>query len=854
MNLSKLFIFCSWICRNTSLIQNETPQLTVDDKIQLLQNIIHTNIWYNDVCKINIILDGKIINLQNSLEKLKKTQNNNEQAIEDTKRKLYVNTLSNLFEISRLMYISLECIYSNVIIKYLVLYFHSAEFDDIYSLKQFTIRMLFNLLSFREMHPNLISSNNTLLLALMSINFFFYNDLKSSLNTNKKTVVSRIINWIELFRCTNCFVSYCNYNTDINNFANFSKTFFEELKKYSFDINFKMLENSKYNEKMYAPAQILLKSLTDLNQSFSIGTIKVKWNGGTKLMSEIAIASVNSNKIKDIFNYQMLLVKVLKDLFCVTFLDKSIDKHNSSVLKNILKAFDVYVNQIIPNNYPSDLYSSIKKIKKLIETDLFKFTSTQFKKAKFFVLPICCKGGCNNGRLSEKTKQILTVSTIIVDTLPLNFAKRIMINDVIMSVKNNQYFKTFHQTFQLLLSESNVLKRYREEPKKINDHLNVASKDDCHEMPQIRTNLFLFYLLIYSQQENISIRKFKIPNFAILSSMEFIKINLAHVYKKFYTNTKIVDIFIPITIYFKNARYLFLEYILVQQYLLLTINLLESYEMDNCYYYSNVFAHNLDIFTNILKDETIQESFANPNQIYNQIKKNTRLLVGDFDEDVNAYLAWVDAFIPNGYFSYYNNGEFNSNIILWNGTKDKIDNVALNITQSVIEIDYLIRYETEVLKLFVLNVFEKLLYIGLNRNKLASAGTAVTWSTIDKDIEELQILLCPTVKKTLTDRVLAESRKILRDPDNETIKEVVSIIEENIMSLRATRTAEDGSNELVSKPFPDHYSLDGVHYSFQTDIEFVSEILKFIKNNNTISENDYFTSTYEEVRMKVTVT
>lgn len=854
MNLLNLFVFFSWIYRNTSLIQNETPQFTVDDKIKLLQNIINTDIWYNDICKIHVILDGKIINLRNSLDELRKTQkNNNEQEIEDTKRKLYIDTLPNLFEISRLMYISLECIYSDVIIKYLVLYFHSVEFNRINSLKQFTVKMLFNLLSFRKMYSNLMSSNNTLLLALMSINIFFSNDLKSSSNTNKKTVISRIINWIEFFRCTNCFISYCNYYTKIKNFANLSEKFFEELKKYSFDINFKMLENSKYDENMYAPAQILLKSLTDLNQKFSIGTIKVKWNGEIKLMSEIAITSVNSNEINDIFNYQMLLIKVLKDLFYVTFLDKSIEKHSSSALKNILNAFDVYVNQIIPNNYPSDLYSSIKEIKKLIETDLFEFTSKWFKKSKSFILSKFCKGGCNNGRLSEKTKHMLTVSTIVVDTLPSNFAKRIMIYDVIMSVKNNQYFKTFHQIFQLLLSESNILKRYSTEPKNINDHLKIAVKGNCHEIPQLRKNLFLFYLLISSQQENISIKKFKVPDFAILSSMELIKTNLAYVYKKFHINTKIMDIFIPITIYFKNARYSFLEYVLVQQYLLLTINLLESYEMDNCYYYSNVFAHSLDMFTNILKDDTIQENFANSNVIYNQIKKHTTLLVGDFDENIEACLAWVDAFIPNGYFRYYNNGEFNSNIILWNGTNDKIDNVALNITQSVIEIDYLIKYEMEILKLFVLNVFEILLHIGLNKNKLVSTGTAVMWSTIDKDIEELRILLCPTEEKTLTDRVLAESRRILHDCDNKTIKEVVSIIEEHVISLRTTLTADDGSNELVSNPFPDHYSLDGVHYSFQTNIEFISEILKFIKNNNTISENDYFT-TYEDVCMKMTVT
>lgn len=869
MNTIKFFVIFLWYYVSRSKAQEKTQQY-VENELTTLLNMMNNEIWRKDICLQSVIFNGEPTTLKNTVQKFKKIKkyiekkiNNAEdqKVIEDAKRELYTHTLSSLLTISKLMYTALECLYSGLIVKFLVLYFHFIDLNYIHVLKPCVVKIMFNLLSFMEVHQNLRFTDHALLLSLMSINVLFYHDLNSTSDFDEKKVIARTVNMIERYRCKNCPGSdYYYANFDLNNSADAFKIILSELKIYSFDVDlksFNAVENPTYDEEMYSPTCILLKGLSDFNLVFNnIRDIMVTGDDGTVRMSEVFERAINSYRIHDMFKYQMLLIGVIKDLFCMVFFELANEMRSSSDFNNALNAFEVFIHQIIPSNYPPYLYDPIKKIKQLVKTDLYNSKQSQTTQKRRFHILSPSRGGDYTHydvQLSEETKQMLAESTVVVkESLPFDL-KQVRISDFVNAVVKHKHFKSFRQVFQLFLSEPSALDKYRTytDPSEI---LYTSGPTGCHEMPQLRKNLFLFRSLVVSvQHENLFVKpRLNGPDFATLSSMEHIKTNLAYVRERFNANAELMNIFAPITIHFKDAEYSNLESQLVKQYSLLTINLMENYEMDRCYD-GPTFVYNLDMYRQILKDEKLYHDRysaafaskrvrepANFDRVYigDAIRRNTMTFVAALDEDVDvdSYLAWVDAFVPNGYFYHYD-GPFDSDSISWNGAGDRVDGV----TRGVIEIDRLIEYETATVKRFVCSVLKKILYVAANVNELLSAGAesgaAVALSTIDADVEKFQTVLCPTARKTYTDRIIAESRRIFRSDrgsDPATVEKVVEAVAGHIALLHGSETAD-----VHVGPLPD-CSLDCIHYSVQTDVEYATEVLKFIKNNNLISENEFF--------------
>lgn len=882
MNVIKLFVIFLWYYVSTCKAQEKMQQY-VENELTTLLTIMNNEIWKEDICLQSVIFNGKPTTLSNTVQKFKKMKKfidkkiNNAAdqkniVIGDAKRELYTHTLSSLFTISKLMYTALECLYSGLIVKFLVFYFNLIDFnrdlDHIYVLKPCAVRIMFNLLSFMDIHQNLRFTDHAFLLSLMSIIVSFYHDLNGTSDFDKKKVIARMVNMIERYRCKNCPGSdYYYANIDLENSVDAIEIILNELEKYSFDVDLKSLnvtKNPAYGEEVYSPEAVLLKEPSGFNSVFNnMGDIMVTGDDGTMRLSEISERAVNSYRIKDIFKYQMLLIRVIKDLFCMIFFELANDIRNSSDFNNVLNAFEVFIDQIIPSNYPPYLYDPIKKIKILVKTDLYNSEKSQpIKKRGLKVLPkLFSKGGFthNDVQLSEETKQMLAGSTVIVkEKLPFEL-KQVRISDLVNAIIKHKHFKTFRQIFQLFLSEPSALDKYRTYTDS-SEKLYTSRPAGCHMMPLLRKNLFLFRSLVVGvQHENLFVKpRLNGPDFATLSSMEHIKTNLACVYKRFNANAEIMNIFAPITIHFKDATYSNLESQLAKQYSLLTINLIETYEMDHCYD-GPAFVYNLDMYRKILKDEKLYNNHcsanfvservhepANFDRVYieNAIRLNTTTfaaaLCKDVDEnvDVDSYLAWVDVFVPNGYFYFYDS-RFDSDSVFWNGTEDRVRSAALSVTRGVIEIDRIIEYETATVKRFVRNVLKKILYVAVNMNELLSAGaksgTAAALSTIDADVEKFQTILCPTARKTYTDRIITESREIFHSDrgSNPTIVEKVA----GYIALLQLHASE--MEDVHIKPMPD-CSLECIHYSMETDIEYATEILRFIKNNNLISESEFF--------------
>lgn len=830
--LTVIIIYLDWF--SSAFVLDEDLTKDMMGRIQTLKSILNNDLWRLHIIHQDIIFNGEISKLNLEFERILKSSVIDQQTYVKNKKdytsKLYdTQLLRYSFEMSKLMYIALECKYSELIFKSFLFLFYSNTISEIFStLKKHYVRLMYNLFTFRDLYPNLKFADQTLIISLLSINIYFHHFNHQDVIEHME--IAQMVNLLEYFRCSNCLIPdhdyyrYPEFYEDMEIFNSIS----QDLKIYSSDVGIDQLKGSempKYDDDIYNLKNLVVGHIFEKYPS--IHNIGIKWKNNVETFITIYEKSIKSHDIKDIFDYQMLLIDVIRDLFCIQFL-KVIG--NSFKLNRTMDDFDIYLKQIIPNNYPPNLYDSIKTIQNAIKSNTKNQKKTNKLNRIITILQYKLKP------LKKNLKTYLKINTVVLNEQSSIFIKNGKMTEFIQDIVNYKYFKIFILTFQLFLSESNRIENYRI----LKSNPNTGDFAGCNNaiMSNLRENLYLFRSLIAGrQQAYYEVKKTNGPDFATLSSMMNIKKNLAYVYDKFNENDEIMKIITPITINLKNATYSVKKYILAKQYLLLTINLIESYEIRNCSMDSEKL--NLNIYNRIMRDENMRTDVLrnihspadfNVEYIQERIRKRTiKFLREQFYEDVEDGLMWVDTLIPNGYLYYYDS-KFNSKHVFWNGIVVDINSVSSSITEYVFHHKYFFEYQVVILKWLICNVFKKLLYIVNHIHRFQS--TATTLSTINAELQILKTrlrfprnLYIKTYINTIFD---VYNLICINYKDMALIQNGVSIIIKQIELLKIIDT-EDYSTFLNEM-----YSLDIIHNSILDDIKFSTEIIKFFNQKKLL--------------------
>lgn len=809
MKFSKLSILLFW-CYIIAISQVMGKNDSDYNKSTILISIIKTDIWKHDIGMQDIILRRKVTNLWkhaikykhfNNIAKLN-TNDNNTQYL---KQQSESETLRVFSEIANVLYLSLKCKYSNIIINFLQFIFEMISscsiknelvtenecINDIilHLIKQqkYFVKMIFELFMFIDYFPNLKYSGQELLKSLMSINLFsnFFMNYRRTIYYSRsqnfgseKNVIAQINNFVERFRCKNCPI---NVNHDFeNNKKNkdkvneitkkndviFSEKQWNEMSAM-FNKYFEQIviadssdpshaKNSKFKEEMYDTEYLVFKHIINNEKYSNIGTLMVASDEPLHepmLLKELFKNALKTYSIKTIFDFQKLFVNVILDLCHIQFhnFNDSGVLGNGKILQTLLTNTMVFTKILLPVNHPKNVANSLQLLYNTILQKIEEHLSGQNKEKTIL------------GRLLLNKLRIITIQ----NWEKYKFLKNFPISSLIQDVLSHKYFNSFIQYFNLLLSEPNTLEEYRLFD--MQHMINAKAGSVCLAMSNLRENLILFEALKSKRSDKV-FKHYKNngTNATILRLIQFLNTSLAYLYKEHIESDEIKKIILPISMHFKNAAHSSEESsngFLLKQQLLLTINLIEYFEINNC----AVVHFNFDMVMEILDDKNLLK-FGDNNIVVGfdetYIEKRLKLsLVHPEKEDKQLTLTWVNKFIPND-FSLYYNSQFNSKTINWDGSEYTLNDVLINIKHGVIDYNDLIRFKVFKIKWFIFNLFKKILYVLVNRNKYSESSrhtsdtsNIITMETIKSDVSRFRYLQVPGPIKVYLLTVLNEFSK-----------------------------------------------------------------------------------------------
>ncbi|VVC42410.1 Hypothetical protein CINCED_3A011513 [Cinara cedri] len=873
---TRIAVFLLWCCYynyGVYAIEKLFQRNDVERKIEILETIVNNEIWWKLICNRNILFDGELVNMKDVWRRLLKCRTAVVNVSERNSTESNVTVFKDLLRVSKSIYTALECEYSNVIVDTLKLLFYVGDY--FLYLKDHLAKMIYNLFSFRDLYPSLKHADNTFLLSLVSV----YLGVQMNTPEPRKTVVARMINLIERFRCKYCEISDYDYYHYESEFEDAAKTsVFEELQdrleRLSEEIDFGMLQQSNgkptFVSEMYDPNVIMMSHVFAIYPA--IEKLTVKWFGNKPVaLYDVAKCVIGRSQIRDVYRYYMLFVGMIKDFFCLRFHRV---KNNRSMFESELDAFDVYLRRIVPANYPPHLLRSVKKIRRSVWGDLDaakmkKATSTSIRKITLFKTSRTDYGGDAPVRLSRETIDLCARDTVIVDDdVSKAFIEETEMSEFVQTVIGNEpiFVSTVIEMFHLFSSEPNTLEYHH--IFKTDSRRKNEVKLECPQMPKIRETLFLVRSSIAAMhQSEHHVKKTNGPHLSTLLSIKLLVRNLVLVLENFNDHdesfAEIINIFAPLAIYVKSHRYSSLQCIVLKQYLLLTLNAVEGYELNNCNGYGAPVPYNLDMYKTILDDEhmyvpagskiVITPADFDTRYITRRITKITKEVeqlfhVSSTDDDyVDDSLSLVDKLVPNAYFQYYDS-EFNLTTVFWDGVEVHVNNVNTSVTRDIIDVGHLIRFQIFKLKLLICNVFRKMLFVTRHASDFSTIIQDDSENTLVASINDVFILFgelsFPLKIGDYVKTIVHEYEEIFQNYDplmfdenfEENSRKMSDTLEEQLELLK---TSEVDDNNIL--PETDLKSMfHRIHYSLETDLKFTSKILESLMESKIIAVDDLF--------------
>lgn len=611
MELLKIFTFCFLCCSASAIGFNNIMEM-----IHRVRNISKEKLWADNILTQKIIVDNKDVEAKDALKDI-----NDEFLFE--KKLNNAQLLGMLAEASKALYTAQKCKYSNLVQNVLVTFFESilscqnllkSNLDDINKspneiqsyinqviestilLKKYIVKFIFNTRNMMKLAPILKSSDHNLLKSLKFINLCLYHiriyvnkngsEYLSSISSkiDLKRMFAQMIKVIENFRIKNCqVVDYFEANVykkiQVNNVIQFQQNVDFRLllndMLISLQIYFKdtalfnnYLEKGLiFNEEMYDPKFMLLERILNMSNYSIIPTLLVRWKNDkdwTTLNNVYNNVSETFN-LQTIYDYQVFLVEIIKNLFFVKFLNK-----NTNDIQDLLYAFEEFTNKMLPKNYSTDSYGTIKKVLNSLHDDL-RSTSTE-----------------STPTLSKRSIELLQKVSIVL-TLPDDTTQGYSINGIVdkLSMKNlvseiinDQSFNIFIETFEELSYESYTLDNYNIYQVNGTDR-NQPTIDEmaCKNLSTFRKNLLSFHLLTH-KFERVVVGFNDTDDSHVENAKMFIFDHVMHLFRSYQDHNKIRQIVLPIiirfTYTFKNKNDDML------QFLFLHLNLIENVELTNC--------------------------------------------------------------------------------------------------------------------------------------------------------------------------------------------------------------------------------------------------------------------------------
>lgn len=631
--------------------------------------------------------------------------------------------------------------------------------------KPYIVKAIFNLFNFNDLSENLKSSDQTLLVSLLTINTFLYssdikkellNYMKSSRESDIKDekfiyiddaypyfdkLVTQLMYSLKNFTC-----KYCQFTFNTLDYTNVQPAYYSKIKSGNeftdFDSAIKSFMDTHYlihieklngfkfesvvvdiDDDMYDSKYLLLKEIFTIESGFQ--SLLMEFGMKTKKTTiEIVKDVATSFNIKKVLTYHIYLIEFIRSIFSVQIKNLTLSTNNCfekqafDKLKTLVDFFVEFTDNLIPDNYPPILFNFINVIKNALLADLNQSES-------------------NNVLLSDKTLQLLMSNSMIsTDKNNVHLYLEISMSNLIEKIVGFHNFKSFKQTFEILLQESNTLDDYylikADNQKEIEDSYRITIIDTgtCTLLPVIRECILLFWSLIEIIETQIN-NKLKLQSNKFRHSRSQIDENyllqdyltpsfdnmfeyMAHVYKN--TNdVRLQTIFLPLLVHFQNT-----EWILYRNYeqickknsilkrtLLLAANAIQFYQVNKC----NGAEDSQSIMEKISKYTRDKRKINIINNIHTKIVLKTRIYNYKSFE-IRKYISGViDAYIFSNYLDITNVTYLSNVSLLWHGLKRSVLNVSHDVAQNVVDHQYILRFQTLMLHYLFAKIYVNLDYI-----------------------------------------------------------------------------------------------------------------------------------------------
>lgn len=751
--------------------------------------------------------------------------------------------------------------------------------------KIYIVKMIIDLMQFKKISPNLNSTDHTLLKSLISINLFLYhtkayitkyesdmvlkikghgiND-KSDTNSeiNIKIVLAQVINLVERYSCKYCYVhSAYVFNKDldekIKDLATKSENIYKEIHNFlknTKENNFKPFLTSvsiKYEDditipketkfKIYDPEYLLFHDIFRIKKNFPFfPTLKVKWNNTDdwEELQNVYDKVKNTDDIRIIFDYQILLIEVIKYIFYIKFINVHLKNHKGDNTEEIklLNVFDKFIDKIVPNNYPTNVYSPIIALKNALYYDVHLVKPT-------------------NGKIfSDNTVKLLVKTPVIKswgesDKIYKTIDK-IDMSEFLENILKLEFLVHFILIFELFSYESNTLGDYYLYRGHNNEKIEYSSHGIvCNQsFEQLRYNFVTFqiWLDINLQVSNKVVLKVrKSSDISIKNTIGNIHSNILWFYKTFLNNDQLNQIFLPLIINFSKMDNDAStdNFLILRQNMILALNSLEYYEINNCV----LLTFNRDILREVKGEELYSVQFSKllveyRNILLESISERTKTY--KVNENQKAiYSTRVKELIPKASHIY------GSDIInfIWDGSKKSFNDVYNNISTSfhtMVDYQQLVRFQMFEIKWIISIVFEHLFLLIL-KNDISENETSYqdycNLTSIKNSVKLVENLPFP--------ESLSEFIQIFLNPFLLALKNYGAKINQGCkdrirQQLKIFSMSTEGYSEDYYKEKSNKYSISELFKLFHDTIQNVKSILKVINDVNLIDKLQFSTILY----------
>lgn len=871
------FLYCSVVADNV-----KEEKLTVK---HLSSQSLWPKDWPEGRTQIILINSSEVWVVKDALNALHFYDYGKESETFDSEKQIYLAARA-----SKILFLAQKCKYSSLIINVLRMYFesisscqklileNSSEDEKISNetrimlnqilhstadLKKYITQLIFSTKKTMKSAQNLKSADHSFLKSLLAINLWLYtiniysNQQKqdftdTNVNIDIKRSFAQMINLIERFRCKNCLVvDYFESNLVMKNKINETihndkltmlmsetlKTLQINPKEISVPKNRPNYAGAIYEENMYDPKYMLLGYILEMSDYSFVSTLLVRWKNTTNWLELTNVYKEVSKSLdlQTIYDYQVFVIEIIKEMFFIKFLNTEI--HQSNDIENILEAFKVFIDKMVPSNYPTNLHVSIKNVLSSLHSDI-RSASTE-----------------SHPTLSNRSIKLLhNYSILVTSSTSYNLddvLKNVSMYDFIQQIVSDSKFTVFVELFKELSYESNTLDDYdfhRVNSFKVNQ--NVVNRNACDDLSAFRKNLLLLHMLtVRFQQDNVAMND--VLNSSVQEAKAYVFDNIMHLYKTYENHSKIKQIVLPLMVRFKYTHAENADYRTISQTLILNLNLIEHVELIDC----PSPKYNVDMFYDEVKDYQVlklslvfenegfygykQKFWQNKENLTNILKSNTKdHRRSDKERNIDSLIA--DDFVPFVNFEYQDSDP-KSTLFLWDGSLESIHSISRALPKSIIDYQHLVRHQCFVMKWIISKIimnFLKFIFIiydtAAKSNDTDNVRITINYLTM---FEELPFP--KSVRLYLRDIFYAFDA-LFRVHNEETKEKYTTII------IKSLNSFQPSLEELSIRLLKDQKDVSSINVLIEKDMDSLKNILNGINNSKIITDVAFSSCIYTD--------